>query len=135
MSFNRVEVFSATKHRDRGELGDRVTRFLQGYGGEVVDKVVAQSSDAEFHCLSVVLFCKDAQRPRPQRNRTRKRWLRTELCRKPTARTIRAFRKAVKKYGQAAASRQYAAWPWLSKRLSLAERKAEPAKAKGKVRK
>jgi hypothetical protein len=67
VTFNRVEVFSATLHRDRAELGDRVTRFLQGYGGTVVDKVVAQSSDSEFHCLTVVLFCRDAE----QRKRSR----------------------------------------------------------------
>ena len=58
MRFNRVKVFSATKARDRGTLGDRVTAHLQGLpaDAEVVDTVVTQSSDSEFHCLTITLF-------------------------------------------------------------------------------
>lgn len=62
--FDRVIVFSATKHRDRAELGDKVTGWLAEYNGAVVDKVVCQSSDSEYHCLSIVLFCQDAERGR-----------------------------------------------------------------------
>jgi hypothetical protein len=60
--FDRVKVFSTTKARDRESLGDTITRWLRLYlkeGGEVLDKVVNQSSDKEFHCLSVILFLKD----------------------------------------------------------------------------
>lgn len=60
MRIDRVKVFSATKARDRSELGDKVTDFLRSYDGEVVDRVVTQSSDQEFHCLSITLFMKDA---------------------------------------------------------------------------
>lgn len=60
--FNRVAVFSATKARDREELGDKISRFLETYRGEIVDKTVAQSSDREFHCLSIVLFLLDEPR-------------------------------------------------------------------------
>lgn len=58
-SYNRVKVFSATKAKDRGVLGEKVTEFLQSYEGMVVDAAVRQSSDREFHCLSITLFCKD----------------------------------------------------------------------------
>lgn len=55
--FNLVKVFSATKARDREELGDRVTAWLRGQDDfEVIDVVVTQSSDREFHCLSITLF-------------------------------------------------------------------------------
>lgn len=57
MSFTGVKVFSATKAREREELGETITRWLRANADlEVVDKVVSQSSDDEFHCLSVVLF-------------------------------------------------------------------------------
>ena len=57
MTFTGVKVFSATKARDREELGETITRWLRANADlEVVDKVVSQSSDDEFHCLSFVLF-------------------------------------------------------------------------------
>jgi hypothetical protein len=55
--FSGVKVFSATRARDRVELGANVTRWLKANGDlEVVDRVVIQSSDSEFHCVTVVLF-------------------------------------------------------------------------------
>jgi hypothetical protein len=55
--FSGVKVFSATLARDREELGAVVTRWLRDNDGfEVVDKIVTQSSDREFHCLSITLF-------------------------------------------------------------------------------
>lgn len=55
--FSGVKVFSATRARDREELGAMVTRWLKANSDlEVVDRVVVQSSDAEFHCLSMVVF-------------------------------------------------------------------------------
>jgi len=57
MQFTGVKVFSATKARDREELGESVTRWLQANADlEVVDRVVSQSSDSEFHCLTIILF-------------------------------------------------------------------------------
>ncbi len=62
--FTGVKVFSATKAREREELGENVTRWLKSNADlEVVDRVVCQSSDTEFHCFSLVLFYRD--RPRP----------------------------------------------------------------------
>jgi hypothetical protein len=55
--FTGVKVFSATKAKERDDLGEQVTRWLRANGDlEVVDRTVVQSSDNEFHCLTVVLF-------------------------------------------------------------------------------
>ncbi len=62
--FDGVKVFSATKQKERDELGDVVTRWLAERRDqlEVVDKMVLQSSDNEYHCLTITLFYKN--RPR-----------------------------------------------------------------------
>ena len=55
--FTGVKVFSATKAKEREELGESVTRWLRANSDlDVVDRVVIQSSDNEFHCLTMVLF-------------------------------------------------------------------------------
>ena len=52
-----VKVFTATKARDREALGDVITRWLaDNPRARVVDKIVTQSSDSQFHCLSITLF-------------------------------------------------------------------------------
>ena len=57
--FDGVKVFSATKAREREELGDIITRWLQEHQDlTIVDHVVTQSSDNEFHCLTVTIFYK-----------------------------------------------------------------------------
>ena len=57
--FTGVKVFSATKAKEREELGEHVSRWLKSNQDlEIVDKVVAQSSDNEFHCYSLVIFYK-----------------------------------------------------------------------------
>jgi hypothetical protein len=55
--FNSVRIFSATKARDREVLGEKVTAWIEANPSVlIVDKTVRQSSDAAFHCLSIVLF-------------------------------------------------------------------------------
>ena len=57
MAFNGVKVFSATKAREREELGENITRWIKANPGvHVTDKIVTQSSDREFHCLTITLF-------------------------------------------------------------------------------
>ena len=52
-----AKVFTATKARDRDELGEVLTRWLRDNPrAKIVDKVVTQSSDREFHCLSITIF-------------------------------------------------------------------------------
>ena len=56
-SFTGVKVFSTTLARDRENMGEAITRWLKENATvEIVDKVVTQSSDKEFHCLTVTLF-------------------------------------------------------------------------------
>lgn len=57
MTFNAVKVFSATTATDREDLGERVNRWLRDHPeAEVVDKVVTQSSDEAYHCITITLF-------------------------------------------------------------------------------
>ncbi|HTS82287.1 MAG TPA: hypothetical protein VMH40_16910 [Myxococcaceae bacterium] len=65
--FTGVKVFSTTLARDRETMGDTITKWLrENPGVEVVDRVVTQSSDKEFHCLTITLFF----RPREPAPRT-----------------------------------------------------------------
>ena len=57
--FTGVKVFSTTLARDRETMGDTITRWLRENASlEIVDRVVTQSSDKEFHCLTITLFYK-----------------------------------------------------------------------------
>ena len=57
VAFTGVKVFSATKAWEREQISDRITEWLEVNAGvEIVDKVVTQSSDSEFHCLTITLF-------------------------------------------------------------------------------
>lgn len=52
-----VKVFTATKAKEREELGEMITRWIKSNPEiEIVDKVVTQSSDREFHCLTITIF-------------------------------------------------------------------------------
>lgn len=56
-SFNGVKVFSATLARNREELGEKVTEWLRRHPKcEIADLKVVQSSDREFHCITIILF-------------------------------------------------------------------------------
>jgi folate-dependent tRNA-U54 methylase TrmFO/GidA len=55
--FDGMKVFSTTLARDREVLGENITKWIRENPKiEVVDKEVTQSSDKEFHCLTVTLF-------------------------------------------------------------------------------
>ena len=59
LSFNAIKVFSTTFARDREQMGENITRWLKENSGiEIVDKIVTQSSDKEFHCLTLTIFYK-----------------------------------------------------------------------------
>jgi hypothetical protein len=54
-----VKVFSATKAKERELLGELITDWIRSHPEhEIVDKIVTQSSDSEFHCLTITLFYK-----------------------------------------------------------------------------
>lgn len=60
MGFNGVKVFSATKAKDREILGEQITQWLRRQRNiELVDKIVTQSSDSEFHCITITLFYRE----------------------------------------------------------------------------
>ncbi len=62
MGFTGVKVFSATKAKERELLGENVTNWLRNNPNcEVVDKIVTQSSDSEFHCMSITLFYREGR--------------------------------------------------------------------------
>ena len=63
VAFTGMKIFSTTLARDREHMGDNITRWIQENPQvEIVDKIVTQSSDKEFHCLTITLFYRE--RPR-----------------------------------------------------------------------
>lgn len=57
IQFTGVKIFSTTLARDREMMGETITRWIKDNPhAEIVDKEVTQSSDKEFHCLTVTLF-------------------------------------------------------------------------------
>ncbi len=64
VQFSGMKVFSTTLARDREAMGDNITRWLHDNPQlEIVDKTVTQSSDKDFHCLTITFFYRE--RPRP----------------------------------------------------------------------
>lgn len=57
VAFTGVKVFSATKAWEREQISERINEWLENNPNvDIVDKVVTQSSDSEFHCLTITLF-------------------------------------------------------------------------------
>jgi len=55
--FTGIKVFSTTLARAREQMGETITRWLKDNPNvEIVDRIVTQSSDKEFHCLTITLF-------------------------------------------------------------------------------
>lgn len=55
---NLIKVFSVTKARERQDLGERVTAWIEANPQvKIVNTVVAQTSDQSYHCLSMILLC------------------------------------------------------------------------------
>lgn len=62
MNFDGVKVFSATKAKEREGLGEVITSWIRNNQDKgIVDKIVTQSSDNEFHCLTISLFYKELE--------------------------------------------------------------------------
>lgn len=63
-----LKVFSATKARDRDALGEVITDWIRDHPEyEVFEKIVTQSSDAKFHCLTITLIFRSPLPPRTRR--------------------------------------------------------------------
>ncbi|MFN3202257.1 MAG: hypothetical protein ACE366_27885 [Bradymonadia bacterium] len=55
--YEGLKVFTAAKSSERERLGTRLTDWLASTPDiEVVDTIVRQSSDNQFHCLSILVF-------------------------------------------------------------------------------
>ncbi len=56
-NFTGIKVFSTTLARDREQMGETITKWITNNpNAEIVDREVTQSSDKEFHCLTITLF-------------------------------------------------------------------------------
>ena len=61
-NYTGVKIFSTTLARDREAMGENITRWLRENSHlEIVDKIVTQSSDKEFHCLTITLFYREKE--------------------------------------------------------------------------
>ena len=57
LQFDAVKIFAATKFTERALLGETVTEWIARHpGNQITEIVVRQSSDAEFHCLTLIVF-------------------------------------------------------------------------------
>ena len=55
--YDGVKVFTATMIEQRARLGEQVTAWLHAHSDRVPTAVIVrQSSDARFHCLSILIF-------------------------------------------------------------------------------
>jgi hypothetical protein len=62
--FDGVKVFFATMFARRDQLGETVTEWLRSNPQcEPVEFAVTQSSDAQFHCVTITVFFRERQRP------------------------------------------------------------------------
>jgi hypothetical protein len=58
--FTGLKIFSTTLMRDREAMGERISQWLKENPDlEIVERVVRQSSDKEFHCLTIALFWRE----------------------------------------------------------------------------
>jgi hypothetical protein len=63
VSFTGIKVFSTTLARDRESMGEHIGRWIaENPALEIVDRQVTQSSDREFHCLTITLFYRERNR-------------------------------------------------------------------------
>lgn len=55
--FDGVQMFTASKPRDRDQLGETISAWMsRNRHLEIVDWVITQSSDNAFHCVTMSLF-------------------------------------------------------------------------------
>jgi hypothetical protein len=56
-SFNGVKVFTGATELQRKRLGDSVTEWLAVHSDiRIVDVCVMQTSDREYHCVTITIF-------------------------------------------------------------------------------
>ncbi len=51
-----MKVFAATMHEHRARLGETVTDWIAAHPElAIIDITITQSSDAQFHCVSIII--------------------------------------------------------------------------------
>ena len=57
-TYDAVKVFTATRAKERESLGEVMTSWLKQMVDkiQVIDTKVLQSSDQQFHCLTIIVF-------------------------------------------------------------------------------
>lgn len=59
MDFDGMEIFSASKHEERAKLGKAVSEWrARNPTFDITDVRLTQSSDNEFHCVTIAVFYK-----------------------------------------------------------------------------
>ena len=60
-TYNAVKVFTATRAKERESLGEVMSAWLKQMADkiQVVDTKVLQSSDQQFHCLTMIVFYRE----------------------------------------------------------------------------
>jgi len=57
LTFNGVKIFSATMFAPREQLGEAITSWMAANPQlTVTEFVVTQSSDSQFHCVTITVF-------------------------------------------------------------------------------
>ena len=60
--YNAIKIFSATMAKERSNIGEVATDWISTMsrhkGFDIVDTTITQSSDNEFHCLTIAIFYK-----------------------------------------------------------------------------
>src|SRR6185436_18881005 len=63
-----IKVFTATKAKEREALGEAVTHWLQeNPRAHILERCVTQSSDSQFHCLTITLMYENGTAPPPEK--------------------------------------------------------------------
>ena len=63
-TYDAVKVFTATRAKERESLGEVMSAWLKQMADkiQVVDTKVLQSSDQQFHCLTIIVFYRELYR-------------------------------------------------------------------------
>ena len=60
--FTGMKIFTTTLARDRATMGETVGKWIAEHPElETVDHEVRQSSDKQFHCLSIVVYYRERE--------------------------------------------------------------------------
>ena len=66
-TINRLKVFSVTRREGRDDVGERIGEWIAANPRtEVLWARILQTSDRKFHCLTIVLACRDEPDPAPR---------------------------------------------------------------------